>query len=61
MDNHEFNQLASFERKKIILAGWKASGASDPLERGLAETVFIHLGQKKKNMKMYVKIMIIAI
>ena len=37
MGNHEFNQLASFERKKIILAGWKASGASDPLERGLAE------------------------
>ena len=31
-----FNQLSSFERKKVILAGWKASGISDALERGLA-------------------------
>ena len=31
-----FNQLSSFEGKKVILAGWKASGISDALERGLA-------------------------
>ena len=31
-----FNQLSLFEGKKVILAGWKASGISDALERGLA-------------------------
>ena len=31
-----FNQLSSFEGKKVILAGWKASITSDALERGLA-------------------------
>ena len=31
-----FNQLSSFEGKKVILAGWKASGISDALEIGLA-------------------------
>ena len=31
-----FNQLSSFERKKVILAGWKASGTLNALERGLA-------------------------
>ena len=31
-----FNQLSSFERKKVILAGWKASGILNALERGLA-------------------------
>ena len=30
------NQLSSFERKKVILAGWNVSGISDALERGLA-------------------------
>ena len=31
-----FNQLSSFEGKKVILAEWKASGISDALQRGLA-------------------------
>ena len=31
-----FNQLSSFERKKVILAGWKASRILDALERGQA-------------------------
>ena len=31
-----YNQLNSFEGEKIILAGWKASGISDPLTKGLA-------------------------
>ena len=31
-----FNQLSTFEGKKVILAGWKASITSDALERGLA-------------------------
>ena len=31
-----FNQLSSFKGKKVILAGWKASGISDAVERGLA-------------------------
>ena len=31
-----FNQLSSFEGKKVILAGWKASGILDALENGLA-------------------------
>ena len=36
MGNDVFNQLCSFEGKKVILAGWKASGILDALERGLA-------------------------
>ena len=31
-----FNQLSSFEGKKVILAEWKASEISDALEKGLA-------------------------
>ena len=31
-----FNQLSSFEGKKVILAGWKASVTLDALERSLA-------------------------
>ena len=31
-----FNQLSSFEGKKVILAGWKASGILDAVERSLA-------------------------
>ena len=31
-----YNQLTSFEGKKIIVAGWKASGISDPLTKSLA-------------------------
>ena len=31
-----YNQLSSFDRQKIILTGWKASGISDYLTKGLA-------------------------
>ena len=31
-----YNQLTSFEGKKIIVAGWKASGISDTLTKSLA-------------------------
>ena len=31
-----FNQLSSFEEKKLILAGWNALGILDALESGLA-------------------------
>ena len=31
-----FNQLSSFDGKKVVFAGWEASGISDALERDLA-------------------------